>query len=306
MITVVMTGGTSGLGRVAAQQIFETPGTRLLLGARTTSKASIETWPLDLVRLASVRAFAQAIEETLGATQIDVLVLNAGTQFANNDGRTEDGFETTFAVNHLAHYLLLRLLLPKLAHDATVVITTSDTHDPRVNPLGAPRQLDPELLTHPRSKGRTGFGAGFRAYSASKLGNLLTARALAASRDAAARQLRVIAYNPGFTSDTRLYRNWSAWARVMLMVARIVRPAVRLATVEQAGGALADLALGRVVPPPGRVYASLVRRRLTWPDPSELAQRDDVMHALWRESARMVGLPEEDSKYVRQEVLVSN
>ena len=133
MITVVMTGGTSGLGRVAAQQIFETPGTRLLLGARTTSKASIETWPLDLVRLASVRAFAQAIEETLGATQIDVLVLNAGTQFANNDGRTEDGFETTFAVNHLAHYLLLRLLLPKLAHGATVVITTSDTHDPRVH-----------------------------------------------------------------------------------------------------------------------------------------------------------------------------
>jgi hypothetical protein len=73
----------------------------------------------------------------------------------------------------------------------------------------------------------------------------------------------------------------------------IVRPVARLATVEQAGDALADLAFGRVVPLPGRVYASLVGRRITWPDPSELAQRDDAMHLLWRESARMVALPEQ-------------
>ena len=152
MKTVVMTGGTSGLGQVAAQQIFETPDTRLLLGARAKRETAIETWPLDLSRLASVRAFAQAMEETLAATQIDALVLIMG---------------------------------------------------------------------------------------------------------------------------------------------RIVRPLARLATIEQAGDALAALALGRVVPPPGRVYASLVRRRITWPDPSELAQRDDVIHLLWRESARMVALPEQ-------------
>lgn len=292
MKTVVMTGGTSGLGQVAAQQIFETPDTRLLLGARAKRETAIETWPLDLSRLASVRAFAQAMEETLAATQIDALVLNAGTQFATNDRRTEDGFETTFAVNHLAHYLLLRQLLPKLAHGATVVITTSDTHDPKVNPLGAPSDLDPEVLAHPRPQGRTRF-SGFRAYAASKLCNLLTARALAASPDAKVRQLQVIAYNPGFTPDTPLYRDWSAWARLVLIMGRIVRPLARLATIEQAGDALAALALGRVVPPPGRVYASLVRRRITWPDPSELAQRDDVMHLLWRESARMVALPEQ-------------
>jgi hypothetical protein len=47
----------------------------------------------------------------------------------------------------------------------------------------------------------------------------------------------------------------------------------------------------RVGSPPGRVYASLVKHRLTWPDPSELAQRDDVMEALWRQSARLVELP---------------
>jgi len=61
-----------------------------------------------------------------------------------------------------------------------------------------------------------------------------------------------------------------------------------------AGGAdlLANLTLGRVVPPAGRLYASQVKRRLTWPDPSELANDDAVMAKLWRDSAALVGLPE--------------
>jgi len=53
---------------------------------------------------------------------------------------------------------------------------------------------------------------------------------------------------------------------------------------------LADLALGRIAPTPGRLYASLVKRQLTWPETSDLAKRDDVMNNLWSDSARMVGL----------------
>lgn len=279
MRTVVMTGGTAGLGQVAARRIGALPGIRLLLGSRAAGQET-----LDLSRLASVREFAQATEKTLGATRIDVLVLNAGVQLATNETRTEDGFETTFAVNHLAHYLLLRLLHPMLADDATVVITTSDTHDPSTNSFGAPRDLDLEALAHPSAQGK--FSAGFRAYSASKLCNILTARALAA----AAPGLRVIAYNPGFTPGTALQRDWPVWARMATVLGRIMRPVARLATVAQAGDALADLALGQTVPPDGRIYASLVKRRLTWPDPAPLARRDDLMRTLWDESARMVGL----------------
>jgi NAD(P)-dependent dehydrogenase (short-subunit alcohol dehydrogenase family) len=292
MKTVVMTGGTSGLGEVAAQQILRTPNTRLLLGARGERRSSIDTLPLDLCSLASVQAFARAVSEELGNTQIDVLVLNAGTQFANLDQRTEDGFETTFGVNHLAHYLLLRLLLPKLAQGATVVITTSDTHDPKRIPM-APTQLDPEWLAHPQANGKkTGFSAGFRAYAASKLCNLLTARALAASAEAKTRGFTVIAFNPGLTLGTSLFRGWPLWVRWMMGVVKLVRPMARLGTVAQAGQALADLALGNITSPAGRIYASFVKRRVTWPDPSELAQRDDVMNELWRVSAEMVGLPE--------------
>lgn len=285
-----MTGGTSGLGAVAARQIAAAAGMRLVLGARGLRPSAIETLALDLGRLASVREFAEGVIHLLGDGLIDALVLNAGTQFPNIDQRTEDGFETTFAVNHLAHCLLLQLLLPKLAPGATVVITTSDTHDPDRNPM-APRELDPESLAHPPARRRrSGFSAGFRAYTASKLCNLLAARQLAASDVAKARCLTVVAYNPGLTIGTSLFRAWPLWGRLAMGAVGLFRPLTRLATLEQAGQTLADLALGRTTPPAGRLYASLVGRQLTWPDPSKLARRDDVMHGLRRDSLRMLGL----------------
>jgi NAD(P)-dependent dehydrogenase (short-subunit alcohol dehydrogenase family) len=288
MKTIVMTGGTSGLGEIAAQAIARAPDTHLIIGARRTGK--LETIPLDLTRLASVRDFARAVIERLGDTEIDGLVLNAGTQFPTSDRRTEDGFETTFGVNVLAHYLLLRLLLPKLARYATVVITTSDTHDPERIPMG-PREFDIEKLAHPpKHRKPTGFSAGFRAYAASKLGDLLIARGLAASNDAKTKNLNVVAYNPGLTIGTSLFRAWPLWAKIAMTAVGLVRPFARMNTVEISGRTLAELALARVTPPPGRIYASLNSRKLEWPDPSELAQRDEIVQRLWHESAPMVGL----------------
>ncbi|UYM07064.1 hypothetical protein [Solicola gregarius] len=49
-----------------------------------------------------------------------------------------------------------------------------------------------------------------------------------------------------------------------------------------------DLALGLATAPAGRTYAALRRGRLTWPEPSELARRDDLARALWDDSARLV------------------
>lgn len=291
MKTIIMTGATAGLGELAAEQIAKSPETRLIIGARgIRPPTEITILPLDLARLASVRAFAEAVLDRLDGASIDALVLNAGAQFPNVDQRTEDGFETTFAVNHLAHYLLLRLLLPKLAEHARVVITTSDTHDPKINPIAPPLHADAERLAHPGSETESGFRAGFRAYSTSKLCNLLTARAVSASSEAKSRQFCVIAYNPGFTPGTSLQRAWPLPVRMLMMVIGLMRPVLRLNTTAQAGSILAELTLGEIDPPNGRIYASLVKRRLTWPEPSNLARRDDVMNALWSDSARLVGL----------------
>jgi NAD(P)-dependent dehydrogenase (short-subunit alcohol dehydrogenase family) len=265
MKAVVMTGGTAGFGAVAAKRISDTPNTRLILGARNTKSSSIDALPLDLARLANVRSFVQALVKKLDGTKIDVLILNAGAQFGNTKHRTEDGFESTFAINHLGHYLLLRLLTPSLAKKATVVITTSDVHDPKMNPLG-PQELDPETLAHPNSRAK-GFVPGFRAYSSSKLCDLSTACAFEASTEAQRNGIRVIAYNPGLTPDTSLYRAWPWWGKLMMASASLVRPLAGINTIEQAGNAIADLGLGTIAPPPGRIYASLVKGRLTWPDP---------------------------------------
>ena len=70
MTTVVMTGATSGIGRVAAEHMLQTPDVQLWLGARGAPPAGAHVLPLDLARLASVRAFAQAVGERLGETPI--------------------------------------------------------------------------------------------------------------------------------------------------------------------------------------------------------------------------------------------
>jgi NAD(P)-dependent dehydrogenase (short-subunit alcohol dehydrogenase family) len=286
MKTVVMTGGTAGFGAVAAKRISNTPNTRLILGARDNKNSSIETLPLDLARLSNVRSFIQSLTKKLDGTKIDILILNAGAQFGTAKRRTGDGFESTFAINHLAHYLLLRLLTPSLAKNATIVITTSDVHDPKQVPIG-PKELNPEALAHPQGKDNS-FMSGMRAYASSKLCNLLTARAFEASFEAPINGMRVIAFNPGLTAGTSLFRAWPWWAKLMMGVASKLRT---VNTIEQAGYAIADLGLGTIVPPAGRIYASLVKGKLTWPDPSELAESDTAMRGLWMESAQMVGLP---------------
>jgi NAD(P)-dependent dehydrogenase (short-subunit alcohol dehydrogenase family) len=243
-----------------------------------------------------VRSFASAVEQRLGGTRIDALVLNAGR--AGHAGRrTADGFETTFAVNYLAHYLLLRLLMPRLAADARVVLTTSGTHDPAERaPLPTPRHADARLLAHPDrdperdASARTAAG---RAYTSSKLCIVLLARAFATRPEAIARRFTVVAYDPGRTPGTGLMRDSGAALNLLwraLGAPLLWRLVPRANSRSQAGCMLGDLALGSVAPPRGRVYAALRRGRLTFPALSEHAHRDDWMELLWQDSAALLGL----------------
>jgi NAD(P)-dependent dehydrogenase (short-subunit alcohol dehydrogenase family) len=291
-----MTGATAGLGAHAVQHFLGQPEARVIVGARGIGPQGVETISLDLASLESVRTFADAVKQRLDDARIDMLILNAGAQFRKGGQYSVDGFERTFAVNHLSHYLLARLLWPSIADGGRLLITTSDTHDPAIVPL-APRQLDPQRLAHPD---RAGFGTSARAYAASKLCNILTARAFAALDEAKARRIQVIAYNPGLTLGTKLGRGDSqrdsqskkpntALHALLRLISR-VKGAFYPGTPERAGEALAQLALGAVTVPPGRVYASLVRGEITFPDPSELARNDEARDRLWNESATMVGV----------------
>lgn len=296
MAIVVMTGGTSGFGVRTAEHLSGA-GCRLILGAR---RPPAELLPLDLTSLDSVRTFADAVGRQLGSARIVALVLNAGIIRPDAAGRSADGFETTFAVNHLAHYLLARLLLGRLSDGGRIVMTTSGTHDPATRAeLVPPRHADADLLAHPERDpdlDPTPAKAGQHAYTASKTCVVLTARALAENQAVRERGIRVVAYCPGQVFGTGLAAGLSrprrvAWAVMGTPVSAPLRRFVpTLNTQAAAGGTLARLALGSVALPEGGSYTALRRGRLTWPEPSELARDDETGAALWRASAKLVGL----------------
>lgn len=301
MTTIVMTGSTSGFGKITARRLAATPGVDLIVGVRKVQGESASTLPLDLSRLADVRAFAGSVERRLAGAPIDGLILNAGISFDTHEQRTEDGFETTIAVNHIAHYLLLRLLLPHLADRARVIITSSGTHDPAEGTiLPPPKHADVNLLAHPDRDPdgdvdpKTGGG---RAYTSSKLCNVLTVNALRASPESDSKHLTVIAYDPGPTPGTGLSRNRGVVVRMLwaLLGSPVGRLIPKFSSRQAAGNALAELALGTVSPPPGEYYAKLRAGSILWRPPSQLAQSREASDALWGDSAALVGLTEEES-----------
>jgi len=175
--TVVITGATSGIGEIAAQELAEM-GARIVLVARSAAHAEVTLARLrerggavrhaayyaDLARLAGVKRVAAEIAAC--EPRIDVLINNAGAFFSQRQV-TEDGLECTFALNHMAYFMLTAGLRARLAATAParIVNTASGTHHRAV--------LDLDDLQSRKSY------SGRKAYSLSKLCNVLFTRELA-------------------------------------------------------------------------------------------------------------------------------
>jgi NAD(P)-dependent dehydrogenase (short-subunit alcohol dehydrogenase family) len=181
--TVVITGGNAGIGKETAVALAA-DGARVIFTSRDAGRgaaalaeitersgsSTVEVMALDLSSLASVRAFS---EQVLDATErIDVLVNNAGL-ILDQRTETEDGFEMTFGVNHLGHFLLTDLLRDRLlaSAPARVVVLSSNAH------TFARSGLDFDDLQSTRKY------SSFGAYSRSKLANILFTNELARQLD---------------------------------------------------------------------------------------------------------------------------
>jgi NAD(P)-dependent dehydrogenase (short-subunit alcohol dehydrogenase family) len=174
MPLVLLTGATRGIGAAAALQLAQRGAELALVGrdperlARTAAAARaagarVTEHVADLERMAEVRRLAAEVLER--HERIDVLANNAGAMFTERRV-TEDGFERTFALNHLAPFLLTNLLRERLeASRARVVTTASDAHG-----AGA---LDFDDLQSERSF------RPMRTYGTTKLCNILFTRELA-------------------------------------------------------------------------------------------------------------------------------
>jgi NAD(P)-dependent dehydrogenase (short-subunit alcohol dehydrogenase family) len=173
--TVVITGGTSGIGEVAAVALARA-GARLVLVARSPSRAEPVLARLklanpdavpavhyaDLSRLAEMKRVAAEI--AAAEPRIDVLVNNAGALFGRREV-TADGLELTFALNHMAYFVITAGLIGRLKPGARIVSTASNAH------LAGKLNFD-DL------QAEKGY-SGFRVYGTSKLCNILFTRELA-------------------------------------------------------------------------------------------------------------------------------
>lgn len=277
MKTIVVTGASDGIGLEAASQLAQ-QGHHLVLVGRNPTKlaaavkrlaaespdAPVESFACDFAVLDSVRALA---EKLLAAyPRIDVLVSNAGTVYDKRT-LTADGYEATFAVNHLAGFLLVELLRDRIVESAParIVITASDGHYPGT--------LDFDDL---------GLERGYsimRAYSRSKLANVLHARELA--RQLADTGVTVTTLHPGAVR-TRIWSGAPWFARPVLAVAKLF-----MVSPHDGGARLVQLATGDDVEGVTGQYFESGRTK----PPSELARDDALARRLYDESRRLVGLP---------------
>jgi len=195
---VVITGGTSGIGQIAAEELAGL-GARIVLVARDKARAEATLARLrerapgaahsahygDLSRLAEMNRVAAEI--AAAEPRIDVLINNAGALFGSRRV-TEDGLEFTFALNHLSYFVMTHGLRERLAASAParVVNTSSDAHKRK--------NIDFDDLQSARDY------RGFKAYGRSKLCNILFTRELA--RRLNGTRVTANCLHPGFV-DTR-------------------------------------------------------------------------------------------------------
>ncbi|GAA2063216.1 MULTISPECIES: oxidoreductase [Streptomyces] len=190
--TAVVTGANSGIGLITARHLAER-GARVVLAVRDPEKGeraaatmagAAEVRTLDLADLSSVRAFAHGLPGP-----VDLLVNNAGLSLGPLS-RTADGFERQFGTNHLGHFALTNLLLPRIR--GRVVTVASLGHR-----IGS---LDFSDLQWERRPYRPNA-----AYTQSKLANLLFSAELQRRLTRAGSPVTSMAAHPGISS-TNLMR----------------------------------------------------------------------------------------------------
>ncbi|PPF78847.1 short-chain dehydrogenase [Subtercola sp. Z020] len=269
--TVVITGASDGIGRAAARTLKQRGDDIVIVGrseAKTKAVAdelAVPYYLADYSRLSDVRTLATRLLEN--HPRIDVLANNAGGLLSARE-ETEDGFEKTLQVNHLAPFLLTNLLLDRLQHSKGVVINTASI----ANSLYGKIDIDDLNLTKKYTPNH--------AYGNGKLANILFTREL--QKRYGSSGIEAAAFHPGIvrtsfaagsSSNLRfVYR--TVLGRLMMSPEKGSDTLVWLATTEPGVDWV-----------PGEYYE---RRRIQ--KATKQAYDEALASRLWEASASMVGL----------------
>ena len=267
----LVTGANTGIGEVTARELARRRG-KVWMACRSEARAreamarirqevpraDLEFLALDLSDLASVREASEELSER-ATDGIDVLINNAG--LAGQRGLTQDGFELTFGVNHLGHFLFTERVRPMLRSDGRIVIVASRAH------YDSP-EWDWDALQRP-----TRSVSGMPEYRVSKLANVLHAKALARR----AKGATVYSLHPGVVaSDVWRHVPWP------------IRSLMKLFMISNEDGAKTSLhcATSPSVADENGLYYS----KCTTKEPSGRAHDESLQEELWARSAQWVGL----------------
>lgn len=271
--TVIVTGATSGLGRIVATEL-SAKGAHVVLAVRNiaagekvaaTIGGSVEVRSLDLADLSSVRSFAEAWEGG-----IDVLINNAGIMMVPMR-LTTDGYESQFATNHLGHFALTNLLLPHITD--RVVTVASSAHRWGGFDLD---DLNWERRAYQPEK----------AYGQSKISNLLFTLEL--QRRLEGTGLKAYAAHPGYAATNLQGHTGNALKHALMAVGnRVVAQSAEAGALPTLYAASQDLPPASYVGPDGlgeyRGGPTLVGRTAVASDP-------DLARKLWTESEALTGV----------------
>ena len=262
---VLITGATDGIGESTARQLAEM-GAQVIIHGRDPEKAArvkediilatgnkrVDTVIADFIMMANVRALAHEIKEKVN--KLDVLINNAGV-YMQQYVETPDGFEKTFAVNHLAPFLLTYLLLDLLIESAParIINVSSSAHGSARVDL---ENLNAEKKFH-----------GWGAYCLSKLGNVLFTFALARRLEGTG--VAVNALHPGAV-DTKMLNQLGMSGK----------------SVEEGAETPVYLASSPEVAEISGSYFS--KKRIA--KPSEAARDQALQEKFWQISADLVGI----------------
>lgn len=276
--SVVVTGGTSGIGRATAAQLARlgadvTITSRTLASAERVAEelsaatgAQVAAAELDLSSLANVRAFAA--DQLDRRDRLDVLINNAGTM-AGARRTTGDGLEWTLAVNHLGPFLLTTLLTPLLLESGSARVLTVSSENHR----GAKGGLDFDDLQMTR-----GYSAS-KAYAASKLANILFTVEL--DRRLRTDGVAARALHPGVVATN--FGKGPGSPRWMGLTMTLLSPF--LASPDKGAATSVHLATAPDAELDRGLYWSSSKPK----EPSQAALDDDAARRLWEVSSELVG-----------------
>jgi protochlorophyllide reductase len=326
-LTIFITGGSSGIGFQAALRLISL-GNNIILPCKNifranqvlthifnqlpcdlSEKGSIYTPIMDLSDLNSIDSLCSEVKKR--ELNIDILILNAGLQYTGSKTprRSTQGFELTFAVNHLAHFYLTKNLIPLInrSNDSRIIITSSEVHNPMSSGgrVGARAGLG--------NLSGLASGSGFemidgnqfnadKAYKDSKLCNILFAKELSNRLEKKSLPIKVIAWAPGLVISRdnegffRYSRKYNQLGQILFSF--LARDILKITTSnEKAGMILSDLVSSCKYNKP---YFEYYSNKISSPGKfvfeksniSEEAQKEGLSNRLWELSESLI-----DKKY---------